>query len=232
MANTPFIWITGASSGIGKSLTEVLLTHERNVFGTSRREIELPSNSHNGIFLPFASDIKKASDVKKAVDFLSTDGRYIDCLINNAGITSFKPAEKDSLDDVSDIIQTNLLGSIYAIKSVLPDMIKRNSGTIVNILSAVTHKVFAYSSTYSASKAGLLAYTDVLREEVRKYNIRVINIIPGATATPIWSDKILQEKSDRMMKPEEVASLIADLLLTTNSVVPEEIRLKPILGDL
>ena len=117
-------------------------------------------------------------------------------LINNAGITSFKLAEENSINEINDIINTNLLGSIYAIKAVLPQMISNRSGTIINILSVVTKKTFTKSSVYSASKMGLLGYTNSLREEVRKYNIKVINVIPGATATPMWSKEMRNQFSE------------------------------------
>ena len=156
----------------------------------------------------------------------------IDCLINNAGITSFKLAEENSINEIDDIISTNLLGPIYSIKSVLPSMIKQGGGTIINILSVVTKKVFSQSSAYSASKHGLIGYTNSLREEVRKHNVRIINVIPGATQTPMWNSEVREKYGDRMMTPEEIAQVIVWLYLQKGNLVTEEIVLRPILGDL
>jgi short-subunit dehydrogenase len=156
----------------------------------------------------------------------------IDCLINNAGITSFKLAEEDSIKDIDDIINTNLFGSIYTIKAVLPKMIEQGGGTIINILSIVTKKVFTNSSAYAASKNGLMAYTNVLREEVRKYKIKVINIIPGATVTPMWSQVIRKESSERMMNTENIARLLVWAFLQKENMISEEIVVRPIEGDL
>jgi 3-oxoacyl-[acyl-carrier protein] reductase len=156
----------------------------------------------------------------------------IDCLINNAGITSFKLAEENSVNEINDVIQTNLLGSIYAIKAVLPQMISNGGGTIINILSVVTKKTFTKSSIYAASKMGLLGYTNSLREEVRKHNIKVINIIPGATATPIWSKEIRNQFSDRMMTSEDIARVLVWAFLQKENLVTEELLLRPIEGDL
>ncbi len=228
----PFVWITGASSGIGLALTNILLENGFNVFGTARREIKLPAEKGKGTFLSFTSDIANIPDVESAINYLSANGGYVQTLVNNAGITSFTPAEKDSMQLITDIINTNLLGSIIAIKAVLPDMIAKRDGAIINILSTVTHKVYTYSSAYSASKSGLLAYTDVLREEIREHNIKVINVVPGPTATPIWSERVLNQNSDKMMKAEDVAKIILQLLQNNSTSVPEEIRLKPISGDL
>jgi short-subunit dehydrogenase len=228
----PYVWITGASSGIGLALTDVLLQNGYNVFGTARREIQLPEGSKKGKFLSCKADISNIAEIKSAIEYLRVNDGYVQSLVNNAGITSFTPAEKDSIELITDIINTNLLGAIIAIKSVLPDMIEKHGGSIINILSTVTHKVYTYSSAYSASKSGLLAYTDVLREEVRLHNIKVINVVPGPTSTPIWSDRVLNENSDKMMKAEDVAKVILQLLQNDSTSVPEEIRLKPISGDL
>jgi short-subunit dehydrogenase len=111
-------------------------------------------------------------------------------------------------------------------------MINNNSGTIINILSVVTEKIFTKSSAYSASKAGLLAYVNVLREEVRANNIKVINVIPGATKTPIWHPKAIEKNSERMMSPKEIADIIYDLHLLEGIMVPEQLTLRPIQGDL
>ncbi len=112
-----------------------------------------------------------------------------DALVNSAGITAFKYAAETSIEEFEGIIKTNLLGSVYAIHSVLPVDDYRKSGTILNISSVAAIKVLKGSSIYSASKAGLLQYSRVLREEVREHNIKVIDVLPGATETPIWDEK-------------------------------------------
>jgi len=111
-------------------------------------------------------------------------------------------------------------------------MMNKNSGTIINILSVVTEKIFTKSSVYSASKAGLLAYTNVLREEVRTNNIKIINVIPGATKTPIWHPKAIEKNSERMMSPKEMASVIYEMHSLNGIMVPEQLTLRPIQGDL
>ncbi|MDX1373503.1 MAG: SDR family NAD(P)-dependent oxidoreductase, partial [Nitrososphaeraceae archaeon] len=151
---------------------------------------------------------------------------------NNAGLTSFKHASDNSVNEINDIINTNLLGSIYSIKSVLPTFIKNESGTIFNVLSVVVKKTFTRSSVYAASKMGLLGYSNSVREEVRKHNIRVINIIPGATETSMWSQDIRKEKSEVMMNPDSIARVIVSAYLQKDNLVTEEIVLRPVTGDL
>jgi short-subunit dehydrogenase len=111
-------------------------------------------------------------------------------------------------------------------------MIEKNNGIIINILSVVTKKIFLGSSAYSASKNGLLAYTNVVREELRKNNIRIINVLPGATKTSIWPNHVLEKHSHRMMTPEEIARIIFSLYQNKANMVVEEIVLRPVQGDL
>lgn len=234
--NNSVIWLTGASSGIGKAVSKEFVRTGSKVFASARRVTELERlntelKKENLSIEVMPCNMASSANVDQTVKkILSTT--HIDCLVNSAGITSFKKAENNSINEIDDIIHTNLLGSIYAIKSVLPDMIQRGNGTIINIMSVVTKKIFTNSSAYAASKLGLLGYADVLREEVRKYNIRVINIIPGATFTPMWSQEVRKEKGERMMNPEDIAQVVVWAFLQKGAMVSEEIVLRPITGDL
>jgi 3-oxoacyl-[acyl-carrier protein] reductase len=227
------IWITGASSGIGRALTIKFAENGFIVLGTARRFelLEEIKKEFPGNFYPFKLDVADSSSIEKFFYEIS-DSVDIECLINNAGVTSFKNAVDNSVDEIKKIIETNLLGSIYTIKTVLPGMIEQNGGTIINILSVVTEKIFTASSAYSASKSGLLAYTKVLREEVRDNNIRIINVSPGATITPIWSDGVLKKYSERMMNPESIARIIFSLYSEKGNLVTEDVVIRPIKGDL
>lgn len=230
------IWITGASSGIGKSTAIEFAKVGARVFASARRvsELERINNELESDKLSveiFPCNVASQSNVDQTAKKILANSK-IDCLINNAGISSFKLAEDNSINEINDIINTNLLGSIYTIKAVLPQMIANGGGTIINILSVVTKKTFTKSSAYAASKMGLLGYTNSLREEVRKHKIKVINVIPGATETPIWSKEIRSQFSERMMSSEEIARVLVWAFLQKDNVVSEEIVLRPIEGDL
>lgn len=235
MARKDGIWITGASSGIGKAVALEFAKIGCNVFVSARRAQELErlkdeaGKSGENIF-SFPCNVASHTNVDQTFKKISSEFE-INCLINNAGITSFKHATDNSVNEINDIINTNLLGAIYSIKSVLPSFIRNESGTIINILSVVVDKTFTRSSVYAASKMGLLGYSNSLREEVRKHNIRVINIIPGATETAMWSQEIRREKGDRMMNPESIAHIIVSAYLQKDNLVTEEIVLRPVTGD-
>ena len=230
------IWITGASSGIGKAAAKEFATVGCNVFVSARRVSELERLKEEldelgeRVFI-YPCNVASSTNVDQTVKKITSENK-IDCLINNAGITSFKPAEENSINEIDDVINTNLLGAIYAIKNILPHLIENGGGTIINVNSIITQKFFTNSSAYAASKMGLLGYSRVLREEVRKYNIRVIDIIPGTTETPMWSAEVRKENSERMMSGEDIARVIVWAYLQKNNIVSEEIVLRPIQGDL
>jgi len=228
------IWITGANSGIGKATVKEFVSVGCNVFASARRVNELnrlTENDSESQISIYPCNVASRANVDQTFKKISTEYK-INCLINNAGITSFKSVEENSVKEIDDVINTNLLGSIYTIKAVLPHFIRNGEGTIINVLSVVTEKTFTNSSVYSASKMGLLGYARVLREEVRKYNIRVINVIPGATETPIWTREMRDENSERMMNPESIARLMVSAFLQSDNLVVEDIVVRPLQGDL
>jgi short-subunit dehydrogenase len=230
------VWITGANSGIGKSITHEFSKNSIYCLASARREDALlkmkEEVKENSDFIDlFPLDISDADNIEKT--YKKIHKKYdVDCLINNAGITSFTSAETTSVADVEKIIQTNLVGAIEAIQTLIPHFKKRGGGVIINILSVAAKTIFRNSSIYSASKAGLLAYANVLREEVRGYNIKVINILPGATRTPIWSTEMLSEFANRMMSPEDIAKFIYQIYSLDSNLIPEEITIRPLEGDL
>lgn len=229
------IWITGASSGIGKETAIEFAKIGFKVFASSRNSVslerlnnELP-DKYSVEIMP--CNVASHSNIDNTFKKIISKNK-LGCLINNAGITTFKLAEENSIREIDEIISTNLLGSIYTIKAVLPHFIENGGGTIINVLSVVTKQVYTKSSAYSASKAGLLAYTNSLREEVRRHNIRVINILPGATATQMWPKKIKDDFASQMMSPNDVARTIVWAYLQEGNSVVEELVVKPITGDL
>lgn len=230
------IWITGASSGIGRATAAEFAKVGFKVFASARRNVELERlnaelEKENRSVEIYPCNVASFNNVESVFKKISANNK-VDCLVNNAGVTTFKLAEENSINEINDIINTNLLGSIYTIKSVLPHMIANGGGTIINILSVVAKAVYTKSSAYTASKMGLLGYTNSLREEVRDYNIRIINILPGATETPMWPGKLREIHGDKMMTSEDVARFVVWAYLQKGNAVAEEIVVRPITGDL
>jgi len=155
-----------------------------------------------------------------------------DILVNNAGVTYFKEFASTTVKEFDYLMETNLRGMFLMTKAVLPSMLKRRKGLVINILSYAAKTVYTGSSIYSASKSAGAAMMRVLREEVRKKGIKVLNVYPGAIETPMWSARNRARFSMRMMQPEEIAEFIVAAAALPASVMLEEVALRPQQGDL
>ena len=233
----PVVWVTGASRGIGREVAKQFASIGCEVCLSSRSERELQSakteiTDLGGRAHVFRCDVSKSQSIFNTVRLIHKNLGEVDTLVNNAGITVFKRFHKTSLKEFSDIITTNLVGHIACIKAVLPAMIKRKSGWIFNILSNAAVKTFEGSSAYTATKAGMLGLGKVLREEMRKSNVKVINVVPGAVETEMWSVADRKKFSHRMMSTKSVAEVVLSVYQMPDEVVVDEIRIRPMLGDI
>ena len=231
------VWITGASTGIGFELGKAFAKAGYVIIASARRksrlvslvsEIRFAGHEAYAFVCDVTSERSIQSTRKKILEKCST----IDVLVNNAGVTVFKSFLDTKTFDYDSVIDTNLRGSFLTAKAVLPLMIKKKKGHIINIVSMAARTVFTESAVYSASKAGLVALGNVLREEVRKYNIKISNILPGATDTAMWSPATRQKHSRRMMTPKEIADIVVQIAAQPKKVVIEDIMIRPIKGDL
>lgn len=227
------VLITGGTSGIGLK-TAILLSKSVNkviVCGRSEKNLDILSE-HNIQFIK--ADVVKDNDIKNMTNIISQSGLKINVLINNAGTAFFKDFNSTSIEEYRHIFDINFFSVINLIKAFLPNMLQDNFGKIININSIATKKVFPFNTAYSATKLALQGLTSSLRQEIRDKNIDVIDIFPGATETQLWDENTKSEREGRMMEPEDVAEAILSILtLSLNSrMIPEEIILRPKLGDL
>ncbi len=235
-------WITGGASGIGLNLTMELLKKGAYVFASGRRELnELISqnpefskivSNHNFFYLK--CDVSKEEEVQNTYKRIVKSKNSPDILINNSGIGIFKSFVKLTTEEFDLMMNVNYKGAFLCTKSVITDMIEKESGFIVNINSVASLDRFTNSSAYAGSKSALLAMSRVLREEVRKDNIKILDVFPGATATPIWNPKVLENHSSKMMNPSDIAIAIVSSIENSinNNMMIEELVLKPQQGNL
>ena len=233
----PVVWVVGASRGIGKEIAKEFASIGCEVCCSGRNQKELRTvvreiDSQGGNANLFPCDITKPANIGKTIKAIRQSIGEVDVLINNAGITVFKTFLRTSSKEFSDIIKTNLEGQVDCIRAVLPSMVKRKKGWIINILSNAALKTFEASSAYTASKAGMLGLSKVLREEMRQFNIKVVNIIPGATSTAMWSSSDRKKYKNQMMSARGVAEAVLSVFQMPDDVVTDEILLRPISGDI
>lgn len=175
------VFITGASSGIGKAIGEYL--HDKNyiVYGTSRNPEKYP----NSKIKLLALDVTDVASIQNAIEQVLLQENRIDVLINNAGAGITGALEEIPTTEIKRNFETNFFGPIEVMKAVLPQMRKQKSGLIINITSIAGYMGLPYRSVYSASKGALELITEALRMEVKQFGIEVTNVAPGDFATNI-----------------------------------------------
>ena len=227
------IWITGASSGIGLELATILSKTKCNLLLSARNSEKLikvaSSISGNAKVFAFPLDVSDTNAVNDTFEFIIGEVGFPNILINNAGVYIDKPFIDTTIDEFDFMINTNLKGYFNTTRAVLPSMIEFKGGAIVNIVSLTAIETFNNCAVYSASKSAVLSMMNCIREEVREHNIKIINIIPGAVATTIWSDAILNKHRHKMSSPRDIAEVVVNTLQlsASDTSMIENIVIKP-----
>jgi short-subunit dehydrogenase len=231
------VWVTGASSGIGRAVAEEFAVRGDTVAASARsREglegLQAACREKKGACEVFPCDVTDATRVSSVGQAIETTLGPVNVLINNAGATSFKEVLATTVEEFDAIVNTNLRGLFLATKAVLPSMLNRGNGLIINVLSYAAKATYTGSGAYAASKAGAEALMNVLRAETRDKGIKIVNVFPGAVLTPIWHPKHQDRYGSRMMRPQEIARVLYDLSCQPPSMMIEDIVIRPQIGDL
>ncbi|CAM3864283.1 3-ketoacyl-ACP reductase [Flavobacterium sinopsychrotolerans] len=206
--------ITGAGKGIGKAIALALAKEGVNVILVARTQDEIDSvaakmRSLRVKALAITADVADINSVNAAVSKALAEFGTIDILINNAGIAAFGKFLELEPTNWERIIQVNLMGTYYVTRAVLPNMIERQTGDIINISSTAGLSGNALTSAYSASKFAVLGLTESLMQEVRKHNIRVTALTPSTVATDMAKElKLTDGNPEKVMQAEDMAELI------------------------
>lgn len=220
--------ITGAGKGIGRAVAIALAREGVNTGLLARTEADLQQVASeckaSGIRTSIATaDVADIEAVNKAIAQIKAELGFIDILINNAGIAAFGSFLQLEPAQWEQIIKVNLLGVYYVTRAILPDMIERKTGDIVNISSTAGQRGSAVTSAYSASKFGLIGLSESLMQEVRKHNIRVTCLTPSTVATPLATSlKLTDGNAEKVMQPEDFAELIVSQLKLNRRVFVKE----------
>lgn len=228
--------ITGASKGLGKAIAEKYAAAGHHLILCARNEKTLHNTRQH--LLQINSDCKveiMAVDLSLKEN-ISGFGKYClsfgtpAILINNAG--SFLPGNihKEKEGTLEQMIETNLYSAYHLTRILLPKMMGAQSGHIFNMCSVASMAAYANGGSYSISKFALLGFSKNLREEMKQYNIKVTAIIPGAVYTDSWSGTSV--KPDRIMHPDDIATMVYAASMLSPQACVEEILFRPQLGDL
>ncbi|MCB9275037.1 MAG: SDR family oxidoreductase [Lewinellaceae bacterium] len=179
------ILITGASSGLGKALAEILSSREHIVYGTSRRPCATPL-PYRMIFM----EVKDENSIRSGIQHIIEQEGRIDVVINNAGIGLAGPTEQIRLDNIRELLDINVLGVVRVCQAVLPHMRARRSGRIINISSIGAVIGLPYRGLYCASKSAVSIMTESLRMEIAPFGIQACCVRAGDTRTNINANRI------------------------------------------
>ena len=229
--------VTGASRGIGAETAIVFGQAGAKVVLAARTMSDVETvagrvRENGSEALAVGVDVTRPEQVERLMRSAVERFGKVDILVNNAGLGKFGEVAEFELDNWSAVIESNLTSLFLCSKYALGPMLSRQSGQIINVLSVAATTSFNGSGAYCAAKAGALALTRVLSEEVRAKNVRVTAVLPGATHTSFWDGMDQHPDFDQMLKPTHVAEAILSVAKQPLGMVIEEIRVAPPLGIL
>lgn len=232
--------ITGATSGIGKATAIALAKLGYAIIATGRREDrlnnlakDLPAGTD---LLTLCFDVREKEAVQKALGNLPKGWQDVDILVNNAGNAhGLDPIQNGNTDDWDAMMDINVKGLLYVSKEIMPIMIARKSGTIVNIGSIAGKEVYPNGNVYCASKHAVDAITQGMRMDLNPFGIRVIGVHPGLVETEFSLVRFKgdAERSKKVyqgfepLTPEDIADTIAFAVSRPGHVVLADIVMLP-----
>ena len=223
--------VTGAGRGIGRAVALMLAQSGCRVILSARtveqlQAVEREIKDHHGAACAVSADLTDDAAVEK----LAAESRRIfgsvDILINNAGCGKRSPVAKAKLEDWDQTFRLNLRAPMMLARELLPDMIANGTGAVINIGSVSGKTGEANGAAYSATKFGLIGFTQSLYEEVREHGIKVSVILPGFVDTPLIPPNRQLDRS-KMIQPNDIADAVYYVLTSAATCCPVEITVRP-----
>jgi 3-oxoacyl-[acyl-carrier protein] reductase len=224
--------VTGATAGIGRA-TAFALGRAGFRVGVCARTAgpvdalvaELRAEGITAAGRP--ADVGQADAVAALVKALTAELGPVDTLINNAGIAIIRPLTELSVEDWDATMATNLRSLFLVTRAVLPGMLERGSGIIVNVASLAGRNPLVGGTAYAASKHAVLGFSKSLMLEVRKQGVRVLAICPGSVNTALIRNIRSPSREGEMLEPEDVAQAILDAVRMPARATVSEIDIRP-----
>ncbi|VEI57735.1 putative NADP-dependent dehydrogenase [Pasteurella multocida] len=212
--------VTGATAGFGSAICRTLVNNGYHVIGTGRRieRLDTLAKELGSAFFPLSFDVSDRAQTENALQKLPEKWQNIDVLVNNAGLAlGLESADKASLDDWEKMIDTNIKGLVNITRLLLPQMVKRNIGHIINMGSIAGTYPYPGGNIYGASKAFIKQFSLNLRSDLAGTAIRVTNIEPGLCGGTEFSNVRFKGDKERVAKlyenvdfitPEDIANIV------------------------
>lgn len=221
--------VTGAGRGIGRAIAVELgrLGAKVALAARSRTELEETAQMIGAGASVLPTDVTRKKELETLFEQVSGTLGPVDILVNAAGLGIFGPVTDFTDEDFETLINTNLRGIFFASRFVLPSMMQRGTGHIVNIASIAGKVGSANRAVYCASKFAVVGFTESLAEEVRQHGIRVSVICPGSTDTAFSTAGGSAKSRERMLKPEDVAYAVRMIVTQAPNSFISEVVMRP-----
>ncbi|MEQ8473818.1 MAG: SDR family NAD(P)-dependent oxidoreductase [Marinoscillum sp.] len=217
--------VTGVSKGIGLEVARQLLEADVHVVGWSRTRPDLTHSNFHFLKVDVADFNSVDSAYKESRSLIGDD---IHILVNNAGYGVAGAIDELDLDDWKGMFDVNVHGLMYCTRVVVPQMKKMDTGHIVNISSIAGLNPVKNMSGYAAAKHAVTGFGHSLFMELRDWGIKVTNVYPGSVKTNFFDDIDGMDAHDNMMRPEDVAKSVIDLLNTHPNYLPVDLEIRPL----
>jgi NADP-dependent 3-hydroxy acid dehydrogenase YdfG len=211
--------ITGASSGVGEAVARRFSGEGYTVCAVARSEdrlqklVDTANGTGGGSIRPYSCDVRERADVQETFGRILKDHGRVDVLVNNAGVVKMKLFHEQEIENIDWMIDTNLKGAMYCAHMVVPGMMERGSGRIVNVASVAGTWGMEKQVIYGASKHGMVGFGDALGRELAPHGVQVVTLCPGGIDTPLWGEgNPYPGDADRLIGARELADLIAFIL--------------------
>jgi NADP-dependent 3-hydroxy acid dehydrogenase YdfG len=223
------VLITGASKGIGHAMCLLFAEKGATVYAIARNadllgKLSAEAQPLEGEIVPLPFDITSASDVEKNVQYIAEKHGKIDVLINNAGLGHFAPIHELTVEQWDEMMDVNLKGTFLCTKYVVPHLIQRQTGHIINISSVAGTVTFPGGGGYCTSKFGVMAFTDILTQELKPHNVKVSVICPGSVQTYFGQT----EPKDYSLRPDDVAQIAYQMAAAPEHIILNQVIMRPV----
>lgn len=226
--------VTGASTGIGATIAKELATEGANVALAARRldklndvkseMIEITNSSEKVITVQ--ADMSDRSDVNHLAEKVQTELGHVDIFVNNAGQMLTGAVRSGEVEEWEEMVDVNIKGVLYGIDAVLPSMLSRSTGHLVNVSSVAGLEVSKTSTVYSATKHAVRAISMGLEKELARTGVRMTNISPGMVDTDLHSNGGWQDR--KMLEAADIAKAVVYAVTQPDYVNVNEVTVRPV----
>lgn len=224
--------ITGAGRGLGRQIALAFARAGADIVGTARTKAQLEDTTKEikalgRCALSIVTDVRQEDQVRAMADQTLKEFGRVDILVNNAGMSRYGSFVEQKATDWWAMINTNLMGTLFCTHAILPSMLERGQGLIINISSVAGIHGLPNEAVYCASKHGVKGFTDALAIELKDKGIRVCGIYPGGMDTPFWDVQPYHGDRSKIMDPAKVAEMVLAMAVQPQGTLVREVILFP-----